>query len=98
MRHVNNPPNPWLSHSVEWIGEPPAAKIEVFEETETRSIISRNDSLTWPLDNRLISFRAASQGGLNCSGGRRTGILASAPVPTFERKMVVTIAPPGVWR
>src|SRR5205814_1401839 len=44
MRFVDNPPNPWLTQSIEWIGEPPPAKIEVFEETETRTIISRNDS------------------------------------------------------
>ena len=36
MRYLENPPNPWLTHSVEWLGEPPAAKLEVFEETETQ--------------------------------------------------------------
>ena len=40
MRYVENPPNPWLTHSVEWIGEPPEVKLEVFEETETRKIIT----------------------------------------------------------
>ena len=42
MQYVENPPNPWLTHSVEWIGEPPETKLEVFEETDTRSIISHN--------------------------------------------------------
>ena len=23
MRYLENPPNPWLTHSVEWLGEPP---------------------------------------------------------------------------
>jgi len=46
MRYIENPPNPWLTHSIDWLGEPPAAKIEIFEETETRSIISSNDSPT----------------------------------------------------
>jgi len=44
MRYVENPPNPWLTHSVEWIGEPPEVKLEVFEETETRKIITHNNS------------------------------------------------------
>jgi len=35
---------PWLTHSCEWLGEPPETALEVFEETETRSIISHNDS------------------------------------------------------
>jgi hypothetical protein len=38
MQYVANPPNPWLTHSVEWLGEPPENKLEVFEETDTRSI------------------------------------------------------------
>ena len=33
-------PNPWLTHSVEWLGEPPEAKLEVFEETQTRKMIN----------------------------------------------------------
>ena len=44
MRYINNPPNPYLTTNVEWIGEPPEAKLEIFEETATRSIITRNDS------------------------------------------------------
>ncbi|MBA3804264.1 MAG: radical SAM protein, partial [Acidobacteria bacterium] len=44
MRYVENPPNPWLKTDVEWIGEPPEARLEVFEETATRSIITHNKS------------------------------------------------------
>ena len=35
MRYVENPPNPWQETHVEWIGEPPESRVEVFEETET---------------------------------------------------------------
>ncbi|HEX8845504.1 MAG TPA: hypothetical protein VF791_12710 [Pyrinomonadaceae bacterium] len=45
MRYIENLPNPWLTHTVEWIGEPPEARVEVFEETETRSIITHNNNL-----------------------------------------------------
>lgn len=31
MRYIENPPNPWNSTHVEWIGEPPEAAQEVFE-------------------------------------------------------------------
>jgi DNA repair photolyase len=40
---VSNPPNPWLTTHVEWLEEPPAAKLEVFEE-EAKSILAENDS------------------------------------------------------
>ncbi len=44
MRYVENPPNPWNSTHVEWIGEPPEAAQEVFEEEATRTIITKNNS------------------------------------------------------
>jgi DNA repair photolyase len=40
---VSNPPNPWQTVHAEWLGEPPAADLEVFEE-HAKSIISENDS------------------------------------------------------
>ena len=43
MRRVSNPPNPWLSTHAEWLGEPPEASLEIYEE-RARSIISENDS------------------------------------------------------
>src|SRR5438309_8968907 len=66
MRYVANPPNPWLTHSVEWIGEPPQAKIEVFEETETRSIISRNDSPDVAFDYSINCYRGCIHGCTYC--------------------------------
>jgi hypothetical protein len=42
-RPVSNPPNPWETIHAEWLGEPPPAQLEVFEE-EAKSIISSNDS------------------------------------------------------
>ena len=40
---VSNPPNPWESSHAEWLGEPPEARLEVFEE-RAKSIIAENDS------------------------------------------------------
>ena len=42
-RRVSNPPNPWETIHAEWLGEPPPAELEVFEE-EAKSIITENDS------------------------------------------------------
>lgn len=43
MRPVKNPPNPWLSTEVEYLEDPPIARLEVIEDA-TKSILSENDS------------------------------------------------------
>jgi DNA repair photolyase len=43
MRPVSNPPNPYLSEYREWLGEPPAVRLEVYEE-QAKSILAQNDS------------------------------------------------------
>ncbi len=43
MRPVKNPPNPWLSNEVEYLGEAPIARLEVIEDA-TKSILASNDS------------------------------------------------------
>src|SRR6185437_10656288 len=91
MRCVANPPNPWLSHSVEWIGEPPAAKIEVFEETETRTIISRNDSPDVAFDYSINCYRGCIHGCTYCFSRPTHEYLDFGAGTDFERKIVVKV-------
>src|SRR5437763_6905762 len=91
MRCVANPPNPWLSHSVEWIGEPPAAKIEVYEETETRSIISRNDSPDVAFDYSINCYRGCIHGCTYCFSRPTHEYLDFGAGTDFERKIVVKV-------
>jgi len=91
MRFVANPPNPWLSHSVEWIGEPPAAKIEVYEETETRSIISRNDSPDVAFDYSINCYRGCIHGCTYCFSRPTHEYLDFGAGTDFERKIVVKV-------
>ena len=42
-RAVSNPPNPWQSNHVEYLGEQPQVALQVYEE-EAGSILSENDS------------------------------------------------------
>ncbi len=91
MRHVSNPPNPWLSHSVEWIGEPPPAKIDVFEETETRSIISRNDSPDVAFDFSINCYRGCIHGCTYCFSRPTHEYLDFGAGTDFERKIVVKV-------
>ena len=46
-RPVSNPPNPWESTHVEWLGPPPEAKLEVYEE-RARTVLGYAPK--WPLE------------------------------------------------
>src|SRR5256885_6536569 len=98
MRPVTNPPNPWLSQSVEWIGEPPPAKIEIFEETETRSIISRNDSPDVAFDYSINCYRGCIHGCTYCFSRPTHEYLGYGAGTDFERKIVVKMRAPELLR
>jgi len=98
MRYVDNPPNPWLTHSVEWIGEPPAAKIEVFEETETRSIISSNDSPDVAFDHSVNCYRGCPHGCTYCFSRPTHEYLGYGAGTDFERKIVAKVRAPELLR
>jgi len=91
MRYVDNPPNPWLTHSVEWLGEPPAVKIEVYEETETRSIISHNDSPDVAFDHSINCYRGCIHGCTYCFSRPTHEYLDFGAGTDFERKIVVKV-------
>lgn len=91
MRYVNNPPNPWLTNSVEWIGEPPAAKIEVYEETETRTIISSNDSPDVAFDHSINCYRGCVHGCTYCFSRPTHEYLDFGAGTDFERRIVVKV-------
>jgi len=98
MRYVANPPNPWLTHSVEWIGEPPQAAIEVFEETETRTIISSNDSPDVAFDHSINCYRGCVHGCTYCFSRPTHEYLDFGAGTDFERKIVVKVRAPELLR
>jgi DNA repair photolyase len=98
MRYVENPPNPWLTHSVDWLGEPPVAKIEVFEETETRSIISHNDSPDVAFDYSINCYRGCIHGCTYCFSRPTHEYLGYGAGTDFERKIVVKLRAPELLR
>ena len=98
MRFVDNPPNPWLTYSVEWIGEPPPAKIEVFEETETRSIISTNNSPDVAFDHSINCYRGCIHGCTYCFSRPTHEYLGYGAGTDFERKIIVKVRAPELLR
>jgi DNA repair photolyase len=63
LKPISNPPNPWDSTHVEYLGEPPEAALEVFEE-DSRSILAENESpdvgFRWSLNPYRGCFHACS--------------------------------------
>ncbi|MBI3320451.1 MAG: radical SAM protein, partial [Candidatus Omnitrophica bacterium] len=43
LKRVWNPPNPYLTEHREWLGEPPEAELEIYED-QSKTILSHNDS------------------------------------------------------
>lgn len=98
MHYVANPPNPWLTHSVEWIGEPPPARIEVFEETATRSIITHNDSPDVGFDYTVNCYRGCSHGCTYCFSRPTHEYLGYGAGTDFERKIIAKVRAPDLLR
>ncbi len=98
MRHVKNPPNPWLSTTVEWLGEPPEAKLDVFEETATRSIITHNTSPDVGFDYSINCYRGCTHGCTYCFSRPTHEYLGFGAGTDFERKIVVKVRAPELLR
>lgn len=98
MRYIENPPNPWVTHSVEWIGEPPQVKLEVFEETETRRIITHNTSPDVGFDYTVNCYRGCIHGCTYCFSRPTHEYLGYGAGSDFDRKIVAKVNAPELLR
>lgn len=98
MRQIKNPPNPYQKYSAEYIGEAPAAKLEIFEETNTRSMISK--SYTPDLGNRLVvnCYRGCVHACTYCFARQYHEYLGYGAGTDFETKIVAKVNAPEVLR
>ena len=85
---VSNPPNPWASEHVEWIGEPPAAGLVVHAE-DARSILSRNDSPDLPFRWSVNPYRGCSHACAYCYARPTHQYLGWGAGTDFDRQLVV---------
>jgi len=75
VKPVSNPPNPWESVHAEWLGEPPEAKLEVFEE-RARSILSKNTSPDIGFEYSLNPYRGCFHACAYCLDGETPILMA----------------------
>ena len=98
MRHIENPPNPYLKYSAEFLGEPPVAKLEVFEEVATKKMITK----AWSADfgNRFTvnCYRGCIHACTYCFARQYHEYLGYGAGTDFETKIVVKINAPEILR
>lgn len=88
MKPVENPPNPWASSHVEWLGEPPEAELKVYEE-RARSILTSNNSPDIPFGYSVNPYRGCYHGCAYCYARPTHQYLDFGAGTDFERKLVV---------
>jgi DNA repair photolyase len=85
---VSNPPNPWDSTHAEWIGEPPEAHLEVYEE-RAKSIIAENDSPDVGFRFSVNPYRGCFHSCSYCYARSSHEYLGFGAGTDFERRIVV---------
>ena len=96
-RPISNPPNPWSSARVEWLGEPPAARLEVYEE-DAKSLVTENDSPDVPFRFGVNPYRGCQHGCAYCYARRGHEHLGFGAGTDFETRIVVKRNAPALLR
>lgn len=93
MKPIANPPNPYLKHTVEWADDapPPDAKLEIYEEDSTRTIITRNTSPDVGFDYSVNPYRGCTHACSYCFARPYHEYLGFGAGADFERKIVVKV-------
>ena len=90
VRPVSNPPNPWESVHAEWLGAPPEASLEIFEE-EARTVIASNDSPDIAFRFSVNPYRGCFHACAYCYARPTHQYLGFGAGTDFERKIVVKV-------
>jgi DNA repair photolyase len=96
-RPVSNPPNPWESLHAEWLGEPPDAELQVFEE-DARSIIAENDSPDVGFRFSVKPYRGCFHACAYCYARPTHQYLGWGAGTDFDRKIVAKVNAPELMR
>jgi DNA repair photolyase len=96
-RPISNPPNPWQSAEVDFLGEPPTARLEVYEDA-TREILSHNDSpdvgFTWSVN----AYRGCGHACAYCYARPTHEYLGFGAGTDFETRIAAKLRAPALLR
>jgi DNA repair photolyase len=93
MKLVANPPNPHLSQHREWLGPPPAVKLQVYEE-QARSILSENDSPDIPFRWSVNPYRGCQHACAYCYARPTHEYLGFGAGTDFDSRLTVKFNAP----
>lgn len=95
-----NPPNPYDCYSAEYIGEPPPTKLEIFEETATKKMITKAFASEWEGGWRFTvnCYRGCVHGCTYCFARQYHEFLGYGAGTDFETKIVVKPNAPKILR
>lgn len=88
IRRVHNPPNPWRDGEIDWLEEPPKARLEVFLD-HSKSILSRNDSPDLSFRWSINPYRGCFHACAYCYARPSHQHLDFGAGTDFDRKIVV---------
>ncbi len=98
MRYIENPPNPYQKYSAEFLGEPSSTKLEVYEETATKKMITK----AWSSDfgNRFTvnCYRGCIHACTYCFARQYHEYLGYGAGTDFETKIVAKVNAPEILR
>ncbi|HUR27011.1 MAG TPA: PA0069 family radical SAM protein [Planctomycetota bacterium] len=89
-RPISNPPNPWSTSHVEWLGEPPQAQLTVYEE-EAKSILAENDSPDIPFRWSVNPYRGCQHACAYCYARPTHQYLGFGAGTDFDTRIVVKV-------
>lgn len=98
VRQINNPPNPYLKYSSEFLGEPAPTKLEVYEEYATRKIITKAYSSDFGHRFTVNCYRGCVHGCTYCFARQYHEYLGYGAGTDFETKIVVKPNAPVLLR
>jgi len=98
MKKIENPPNPFEAHFIEYFGGiTPPAKLEIYEDT-TRTILSRNDSPDLGFRWSVNPYRGCFHACAYCYARPSHEYLGFGAGSDFETKIVVKPKAPELLR
>jgi DNA repair photolyase len=98
MRQIQNPPNPYQKYTAEFLGEPPSAKLEIFEETATKKIITKAWSSEFGHRFTVNCYRGCIHACTYCFARQYHEYLGYGAGTDFETKIVVKPNAPRLLR
>lgn len=93
MRPVANPPDPWQSTHVEYLDDPPPARLEVYEE-HAKSILVKNESPDVPFAWGLNPYRGCVHACAYCYARPFHQHLGWGAGTDFDRRIVAKVNAP----